>query len=426
MEEKNLTGYPSVDRPWLEYYRKEIMNITLPECTVYQNIYEHNKDYPNDIALLYFGKKITYKQLFCEVEKTEKAFISLGVKRGENVVLCTPATPETIYAILAINKIGANANMLNPTFSGQQLAGRINETDAVVLIVVNELYGCIKDIISKTCIKTVISYPAANCFGAIAKLLKKTKDIPNTVSWDRFIRMGKNISSSVENSYQKDMPAIMVYSSGTTGVSKGIQLTNDGLNATILQYEVAGFVMKRQNRYFAQIPVWFSTGISVTILTPLCLGVTVILEPMYDFELFYRHIVKYKPHYMVTATAFLDYLMNKKHLNDAYGKFKYLVAGGEYVTPQAERRFNEWLKENNNLNGLYKGYGMCECGGTITSSISQCNKIGTAGIPLPHVVVAAFDLNSNQELPYGKRGEIRVLTPCRMLGYFKNPEATSK
>ena len=110
MEEKQLSGYPSIDKPWLKYYSEDAIGTPIPECTIYENIYNHNKDYPNDVALLYFGKKITYKQLFCEVEKAEKAFLAYGVKRGDNVALCVPATPEAIYTILALNKIGANAN----------------------------------------------------------------------------------------------------------------------------------------------------------------------------------------------------------------------------------------------------------------------------------------------------------------------------
>lgn len=426
MTEKKLTGYPSIDKPWLKYYTEEAINAPLPECTIYQNIYNHNKNYLNDIALLYFGKKITYRQLFCEVKKAEKAFIAHGVKRGDNVALCVPATPEAIYTILALNKIGANANMLNPTFTEQQLIDRISETGATVMLVGNELYSRVENVIPNTCIKTVISFPAVNCLGSVVKLIKKAKNIPNSIPWNKFVASGKNVEPAKPVSYRKDVPAIMVYSSGTTGASKGIQLTNDGINATILQYEVVGFDLKRQDRYFAQVPIWFSTGIAVTMMVPLGLGITVILEPMYDFEIFYQHIVKYKPHFLVTATALLDYLMSKKRLDPAYSNFKYLAAGGEYVAPAAEQKFNEWLLENGNTNGLHKGYGMCECGGTVTSSNSQCNMIGAAGVPLPHVTVAAFDLESGKELQYGQRGEIRVLSPCKMLGYYKNPEATEK
>lgn len=426
MAETKLTGYPSIDKPWHKYYTDDALKAAVPECTIYQNVYDHNKDHPNDVALLYFGKKISYAQLFHEIAKAEKAFVAYGVRAGDSVALCVPATPEAIYAILALNKIGANANMLNPMFTEQQLADRINDTGATLLIVVNELYKRVEKAIPNTTIRTVISFPAVNSLGAVVKFIKKAKNIPNTLTWNSFIASGKRTNVSLNTAYQKNTPAVMVYSSGTTGASKGIQLTNNGINATILQYEVVGFDLKRQDRYFAQVPIWFSTGIAVTMLVPLALGITVILEPMYDFEVFYQHIIKYHPNYLVTATALLDFLMSKKRLDPAYRDFKYLAVGGEYVTPEAEKKFNQWLVENGNLNGLHKGYGMCECGGTVTSSNSKSNKVGAAGVPLPHVVVAAFDIHTGKELPYGKRGELQILSPCRMLGYYNNQKATDE
>ncbi len=421
----NLTGYPSIDKPWLKYYSEEAINTPLPECTVWENIYKRNKDHLTDTALLYFGKKISYGKLFSEIDKTAKALAFLGVKNGDNVAICMPAVPEAIYTILALNKLGANAGMLNPTFNETQLTDRVNEMEANVLVVVNELYATVQNVIPKTSIKHIVTCPAANSLGAFVRLVKKVKPISGTLRWNVFIQQGRGTSYQTA-SYEKQKPAIMVFSSGTTGASKGIQLTNDGINATGCGYEYGGFGFQRQDIFFAQIPIWFSTGISVTVLVPLIHGVTVILEPIYDFELFYQHILKYRPNFLVTATGLLDYLLNKQPRSEAYQQFKYLVAGGEYVAPSAEQKYNQWLSDNHNPHGLHKGYGMCECGGTVTSTNESSNILGSAGIPLPHVTVAAFDLITGEEKRYGERGEIRVLTPCRMLGYYKKPVETAK
>lgn len=104
----------------------------------------------------------------------------------------------------------------------------------------------------------------------------------------------------------------------------------------------------------------------------------------------------------------------------------FLCIGGEYVSPSAEEKCNKWMKRNGSVYGLQKGYGMCECGGVVTNTITSCNVVGSAGIPLPHVTVSAFDLESGEELKDGERGEIRVLTPCRMSGYFNKPDETAK
>lgn len=425
MTEAYLTGYPSIDKPWLKYYSEEAINTPLPECTVWENIYKRNKDHLTDTALLYFGKKISYGKMFSEIDKTAKALAYLGVKNGDNVVICMPAVPEAIYTILALNKLGANAGMLNPTFNETQLTDRVNEMEANVLVVVNELYTTMQNVIPKTTIKYVITCPAVNSLGAFVRLAKKVKPISGTLRWNVFIQQGRGTSYQTA-SYEKQKPAIMVFSSGTTGASKGIQLTNDGINATGCEYEYGGFGFQRQDIFFAQTPIWFSTGISVTVLVPLIHGITVILEPVYDFELFYQHILKYRPNFLVTATGLLDYLLNKQPRSEAYQQFKYLAAGGEYVAPSAEQKYNQWLSDNHNPHGLHKGYGMCECGGTVTSTNESSNILGSAGIPLPHVTVAAFDLITGEEKRYGERGEIRVLTPCRMLGYYKKPVETAK
>ena len=363
--------------------------------------------------------------LFAEIDKAAKAFISHGIKCGDNVAICMPAIPETIYTILALNKIGANANMLNPTFTEEQLTDRINDTDAKLLVVVNELFFRVKDILPKTKISTVISVPAVNSLGPLVKVIKKVKNIPNTVVWNEFIKHGKKANITIPE-YEPNRPAVMVYSSGTTGASKGIQLTNDSINATITEGGCIGFEWKRQDRYIAVVPIWFSTGICATILVPLRHGITVILEAVYDFEVFYQHIVKYRPNFTITASGLPNYLMNQKGIEKAYKNFKYFVVGGEYVTPHVERRLTQWLEKNGSPEKLHKGYGMCECGGTITATHYKCNVVGSAGIPTPHVTVAAFDLETGKELKYGERGEIRVLSPCKMLGYYGRPDATAE
>ena len=102
MEEKTMTGYPSIDKPWLKYYSQEALQAPMPECTVFENIYSHNAQHPSDVALTYFGRKITYRALFHNVELANRAFLKLGVKKDDRVALLTSSTPETVYVMLAL------------------------------------------------------------------------------------------------------------------------------------------------------------------------------------------------------------------------------------------------------------------------------------------------------------------------------------
>ncbi len=424
MSHQTLTGYPSIDRPWLKYYSKEAINTPMPKCSIYEYLYENNKNYMNDIAILYFGKKITYKKLFSEIARTEKALLQNGVRFGDNITICMPAVPETYYLILALNKIGANANLLNPTFTEQQLSDRIAETGSKLLFIVNELYSRVENIAQKVGIERIISCPAVNSLGFLVKKIKKVKSIKNTTTWNEFLNEGRKCTIINSFQYRENIPAITVYSSGTTGASKGILHTNESVLGIVMQYPISNFEIERGKIYFAQIPIWFSTGIIVTMLTPLCCGVTVLPVPVYDFKVFDTLIAKYKPNYIVSAGAFIEYLATAHPVCEACRSFKYLIAGGDYVTPHTEQFINKWLEENGADTKLHKGYGMCECGGTVTSTADACNKIGSAGIPMPKMTVAAFDIQTGRELKYGERGELRVITPGRMLGYYKNKEAT--
>ena len=133
MCEEKKTGYPSIDKPWLKYYDEKALHAQPAACTVYQNIYRHNKEHLNDTALEYFGVKISFSKLFEQVEVCAKALLHNGVRPGDCVTLCTSGTPEAIYIVLACSKIGALANFVNPMFQPTQIRDRINETNASFL-----------------------------------------------------------------------------------------------------------------------------------------------------------------------------------------------------------------------------------------------------------------------------------------------------
>lgn len=143
MAERKLTGYPSIDKPWLKYYTEEALAMKAPECTVYRNIYNNNKNYPKDIAIRYFNKNISYGVLFEQIEICAKSLKQIGIKEGDCVNLCTAGVPEAIYIVLACSKIGAIANFINPLFTAEQKIDRINDTEAEWIFILDEMYSYI-------------------------------------------------------------------------------------------------------------------------------------------------------------------------------------------------------------------------------------------------------------------------------------------
>ncbi|MCR5727121.1 MAG: acyl--CoA ligase [Lachnospiraceae bacterium] len=442
LRKKELTGFPSIDKPWLKYYTEEDLKIEVPECTIYQNIYVKNKDYPEDIAIQYYGNKINYRDLFVEVEACAKTLRSIGIKKGDCVNLCTAGVPEAIYVVLSCSRVGAIANFINPLFSTEQIIERVNDTGAEWMLILDAMYGYIKDVLPKTCIKKVVIIPATNSIPHLASKLLYLKSDARTIlknrnigdqeylAWKEFREIGSSYKGAVDVPYERDTATVMVYSSGSTGASKGIQLTNDGINAFVVAYQTEGYTdmaYRRGLTFLQMIPIWFSTGIVYSILMPLAKGFTVILEPKFSKECFANDLKKYKPELTLTATSLWLYLVNNE-LEIDFSKMEYPITGGEKILPQDEKRINEYLKNRGCKKRFYKGYGMCELGSEVSGTTDVANysdKTGGCGYPMLHVSVSAFNIDTDEELPYSQRGEIRVCSPARMKGYYKNPEATA-
>ena len=135
MEEKKLTGYPSIDKPWLKHYTDQWSKDLIPQKTVYRNIYDNNINYKNDIAIIFNGFKTSYAKMFEMTDKYAKALKANGIEKGDCVSMCLSYTPEAVCLVLACSKIGALANFINPLFTTEQKIARLNESEAKVTII---------------------------------------------------------------------------------------------------------------------------------------------------------------------------------------------------------------------------------------------------------------------------------------------------
>lgn len=373
-----LTGYPSIDKPWLKYFREEDLDEPLPKCTVYQSVYKNNKDYPKDAAINFFGNKISYGKLFLNIDKCTKSLRQIGIKRGDCVTLCTAGVPEAIYIVLACSRIGAIANFINPLFTKEQMIERINETDAGWIFVLDKMYRFIGEALDKTCVENVVIIPVTNSVAPVAA----------KILWFRSKARGILKEKHIGKTY----------------------------------YSYTEFVQKGSSY------IGFSTGIVLSVIMPLAHGVCVIPEPLFSKESFAKDLMKYRPTLTLTATSLWLYVATAEETKKIdLSKMTYPSTGGEKISEKDEHMLNDFLKAHGCKVPLLKGYGMCELGSEVTGTTAADGyqaKIGSTGYPILNSIVSAFDILTDEELPYGKHGEIRVCTPARMKGYYKNPAAT--
>lgn len=429
-KEKKFSGYPSIDRPWLKYYPENAVNAPLPECTIYEYLWESNKEKLNDLALIYFGKKITFRKLFERIEEATKAFAGLGIKGGDVVSVCSPATPELIYSLYALNRLGATVNLLEPRNNPERIQYYLELTNSKYMVMLDRCYPKINAIIDKTPLKKVVVISLTQTANLLLKIgerltSKKYRFNKNLyVHWKNFIKESAEYLPAV---YEKSRAAIIIYTGGTTGVPKGVMLSDDAMNAVAFQMGKLDAHFMREKSFLNIMPPFIAYGVTCGIHMPLSQGMKEYLIPNFTPEKLATLIVKHKPNSMMGVPSFYEIVSKSSKMNGKNLSFlETCGAGGDAFSLSAEKSVNAFLQSHNSPNKVYKGYGMTEVCSAQTSGFLNYNKDGSVGIPFCKNTVAVFKPETEEELLYNAVGEICFQTPSQMLGYVKNEEETAK
>ena len=424
------SGYATIDRPWEQFYTSTNNSDRFLNTTPYQGLVNENSSYIDENAIEYFGTNVTYGELLRNTDIVAKSLEEYGVKKGDFVTICSTTTPEVIYIFYALSKIGAVANVMSPFYTPEELMARINECNSKVTIMVDKFFPKFKNVLNNEKGNNVIVLPMMN--SSVLKYFTKKYKVDgktNETDWKTFINDGKDRADAKVDMYEFNKPQAMVYSSGTTGASKGILLSVDSFQKLINAYGKSGFDTSRGQKVYQNIPPWHSTGLSLGINFPLSFGVKVCTDPRFDHDVFIKNVLKFKPEYILTNTSMFQGFTFEKSLRRLKGKslefLKYPVEGGEPLAEKDINNIESVFRSHGSTARLLNGYGQCECGATVTTDITSHKFSNSAsGIPLPDITtVGIFDDDFN-ELTYGERGNILVKTEIGMIEYFKNPDAT--
>ena len=423
------------NEPWLDYYSREERSIKFTTKSVYEFMKEgvgEDKDY---IALNYFDNRISYNELFDNIDICAKALRSFGVKEKDIVTICLPNMPEALYAIYACNKIGAIVDIIHPLSSPEQVKFYLQENKSRFFFLVDFNYDKMKKIIEETLVyKTILVSPKLSMPIGLSIGYTLTRSIKmkrprlgdsDYMSWKEFMNTGVTYGKEFQANVKKDDIALILHSGGTTGTPKGILISNYSFNALAQQSAVNVIDVRPKDKIVTILPIFHGFGLGVCIHTPLCLKVETILMPEYDANRFYK-IWKYdKPHVILGVPTLWEGMMsNKKFDNVDMSQLKYIVSGGDYLSIPAETKINEFLHKHGAHVNIAKGYGMTESVAATSYTFPGTNEPGSIGIPMVGNSYKICDPETGEELELGQEGEICVNGPTLMQGYLNNPKET--
>ena len=485
----------TMNKQWLVNYSDEAILTELPKMKIYDYLYECNKDNTNGIAINFFGLKTTYKQLFEKIDRVAKSLLELGVKPGDIVVVNSVTLPQTVYLMYALNKIGAVADFTDLRTDKDGMKHYIDEGKTKILFTFDSAYNEFSSIIENTSVEKVIFLNAMDEVPELGKILtnfqeKKamtpaekevrnntTKIIKNTlkknnnvITWNDFLKLGRNHKDIVSTPYQKDAPAAIVHTSGTSNVPKSVVLTNDNFNSMAKFYQLANVDYNRSQSFLNIIPIFVAYGAVNALHMPLCLGMTNIVYPKVVGRDFPDILQKFKPDHVLAIPMHWNYLKAyvddfkyeikrltneynlianetfrdnsslqkmgelKKKINKLQDKLNHFSlsflktagCGGDKLDPIKEKELNEFLKEFGSTSEIIKGYGMTEVASCASTNLNGKNEIGSIGIPHVGNNIGIFDPETGKEVSNGEQGEICIQSLTQMKEYLNNPEETQK
>lgn len=430
-----LTGYPSIDKPWLKYYREvPIRDIKLNQ-TIYDMVFGENAGNMDEEALGYLGISLTFNELKNKVDQFADALVKHGVKSGDVILVGVSNSPEAIISLLAINKIGAVSKWFDIRASEKDIEKYANLSNCKYSIIFDMLIPKVNNIINNTDLQKIIVINPANSLSLLKQKLYKIKclkegsyiKIPKDdkyISFNNFIKKGNKNSNLKCVEFKTNKPSIMIQSSGTTGKPKTIVHSDSSCVNSAYKMAYCDWPLGKGKKVLVALPPWIAYGQGNATIASLAYGSKVELSPNFDSDTLCKYIGKYT--FAFAAPFHYRYL--KEHFNELSEKEKIkfkmvecLVSGGDKITIKENEEFEKIFGTT-----LINGYGNNEGWGALTVNPTEHNKYGTVGIPKPGDIIISYDVNTGLENKYGELGEICSLTNTSLLHYQDNEEETKK
>ena len=421
-----------MEKVWTRVYAPGVPHeIDFEEITMSRALSRTAEKYPHITALNWMGFKISYSELDQLVNRFARVYMDLGIGPGDKVALLMPNLPQVVIADYAAMRIGAVCVMNNPLYTERELKHQLNDSDAKVAVILDLLLPRMLKLKEETGIGAIITchindylpFPKKQLYPLVKKdMYRKIEPQQDVYQFNELIK--KYPPDPLEDLSQWNELGALLYTGGTTGLSKGVMQTNANLSVNVQQFAAWLPGVQPGERMLADLPYFHTAGFTIMQNLPVWMGLEALTIPKPDPASVLDIVKKYKPHYLPGVPTIFNGLLNNEEFTTMDLSFiKGYFSGGAPLPIDTYNRLKE-------LNGsdLISIYGLTEC--TVTATISPWGgkvKPGTEGVPVPNTEIKIVDVETGtKELPPGESGEILIKGPQVMPGYYKNPEATAE
>ena len=422
--------------PWKDHLGDVPMHLDYFEGSMSEALEVIVQKYPDHVAFDFMGKSTTYKKLWQDVETCAKALKTIGIREGDKVTIAMPNCPQAICLFYAVNLVGGIANMIHPLSAEKEIEFYLNESGSVTAITLDQFYHKFEAIRKNTKVVNII---IASIRDALAQPIKagymltegrKIKKIPAdapVIRWKEFMRLSRCCFYDYRVKRTGEDPAVILYSGGTTGTTKGIVLTNRNFNALGQQVIAANPMFRPGDKMLAAMPIFHGFGLGVCIHTMLTQGGRCILVPRFTPKTYARDLVKKRCNFVAGVPTLYEALLR---LNDMDGAdlscLKGVFSGGDSLSIELKKKLDKFLYDHKATVQVREGYGTTETVTACCLTPAHMYKEGSIGLPFPDTYIKIVEPGTDRELPYGEEGEILLAGPTVMKEYMHHPVETAQ
>ncbi len=423
--------------PWMRYYGEVPFHLDYPDCSMSEAVERMAKANPDIPALSFMKREISYGEMMKMIDRVARAFYAIGVRPGQRVSICMPNVPQTVYCLYALNRIGAVASMIHPLSAVGEIVYYLKEVESEYIVTLDQFYDKFVEVEKEHPIKKMLISSVADELRGLLRIgykltegrkIPKVPKVDNVILWQDFLSGGDKLS---DDKYLFSMPAkelaVVLFSGGTTGVTKGIGLSNLNFNALALQTEAMCHQDVFKSKMLAAMPMFHGFGLGVCVHTVLVCGGCSILVPRFNVKEYADLIKKHRPNFIAGVPTLFEAITRNPYLDGvSLDCLRGVFSGGDSLSIELKKRFDKFLDDHHSPVHVREGYGATECVTASCLTPYTEEREGSIGLPFPDTYYQICGIDSNEELPYGEEGEICLTGPSVMLGYLNKPEENAK